>query len=77
MAGMGFGLLLAMEGDEDQAEGVDRRQEGTCQTGVQQPLMTAGKGFPEDFILGVEARRDQRQRCQGRAADDKAGVGQW
>ena len=75
VTGVDFGLLLAMEGDEDQAEGVDRGQEGADQAGIQQPLMTAGEGLPEDLVLGVEAGGDQRQRSQGGTTDDEAGIG--
>ena len=66
---MRFGLGFAVEGDEDQAEGVDRGQEGTGQACVEQPLVAAGEGFPEDLVLGIEAGGDQGQGRQGRAAD--------
>ncbi len=65
-----------MEGDEDQAEGVQRGHEGTHQTCVEQILVTAGKGFPEDFVFGVETGGHQRQGSQCRTPDDEAGVGQ-
>ncbi len=73
--GMGLGLNLTMEHHEDQAEGIDRGQEGADQAGVQQGCITAGKGLPEDLVLGVEAGGHQRQGCQCRTTDDKAGVG--
>ncbi|MCY1456643.1 hypothetical protein D9M71_738780 [compost metagenome] len=65
VACVGLGLGLAMEDDEDQAEGVDRGQEGTGQARVEQGGMATGEGFPEDLVLGVEARGDQWQGRQG------------
>ena len=52
VAGVGFGLRFAVEGDEDQAEGVQRGHERTDQASVQQAGMAAGEGFPEDLVLG-------------------------
>ena len=34
MTGMGLALRLAVEGDEDQPEGIQGGQEGTCQAGI-------------------------------------------
>ena len=51
VAGVGFWSRLAVEGDEDQAEGVDRGQERTHQAGDQQFAMAAGEGLPEDLVL--------------------------
>src|SRR3989338_738459 len=76
VAGMGLGLGLAVEGDEDQAGGVERGHEGAEQPGIEQPGVTAGEGFPEDLVLGVEAGGDQGQGGQRRAPDHEAGVGQ-
>ena len=76
VAGVGFGLGFAVEGDEDQAEGVQRGHEGTDQAGIQQAAVAAGEGFPEDLVLGVEAHGHDRQGRQGRATDHEAGVGQ-
>ena len=77
VTGVRFGLHFTVERDEDQAEGVQRSHERTDQTCVQQTVVAAGERFPEDFVLGVEARSDQWQGRQSRAADDEAGVGQW
>ncbi len=51
MTGVGFGLHFTVERDEDQAEGVQRSHERTDQTGVEQTVVAAGEGFPEDFVL--------------------------
>ena len=76
MTGVRLGLLLAVEGDEDQAEGVDRGQEGTDQACIEQLAVATGEGLPEDFVLGVETGGQQRQGCQGGTADNEAGIGQ-
>ncbi len=71
-----FGLGFTVEGDEDQAEGVQRGHERTYQACVQQVPVTAGEGFPENFVLGIETGGHQRQGGQGGTTDDEAGVGQ-
>lgn len=71
VTGVSLGLLLAVEGDEDQAEGVEGGEEGTAQTGPQQGALATGLHLPQNGVFTVETGGHQRQRGQGRAPTRK------
>ena len=76
LSGVSLGLLLAVEGDEDEAEGVEGGEEGTTQTGPQQGALATGLHLPEDGVFTVETGGHQWQRGQGRAPHQEAGIDQ-
>ena len=69
-------LFFTVEYDENHTEGIQGGHERTDQTRNHQIDMTIRHGTRKDFVLTEEARGDQRQCRQRRAAHQEADIHQ-